>query len=159
LRWFEGRGWRQARNGEPGEALTVTVGTLAPAVLDRRRRQVRKRSRHFRRLPARGRHRLRISVKKLRYAIELLDGLFDRRDARPFIKRLKRVQDELGHANDVRVAYSLVIELGRTAPRVEPMSDAGAQLLAHHQRALAEHEKKLRRRLRQLNKAHPFWRV
>ena len=157
LRWFEGRGWRD-QTGGPDPALGVAIGIVAPAVLNRRRRTVRKRSRHFRRLPAHGRHRLRIAVKKLRYAIELLDGLYDRRDARPFVKRLKRVQDELGHANDVRVAYGLVIELGRTAPRVEPMADAGAQMLARHERMLAEHEGQLRRRLRRLNHARPFWR-
>ncbi len=158
LRWFEGRGWRRAASVVRDEALTVAIGAVAPAVLDRRRRAVRKRSRHFRRLPARSRHRLRIAVKKLRYAIELLDSLYDQRDARPFIKRLKRVQDELGHANDVRVAYSLVIELGRSAAHIEPMADAGAQLLARHERALATHEKKLRRLLRRLNQAQPFWR-
>ncbi len=158
LRWFEGRSWRRAPDAMPDEALTVPIGAVAPAVLDRRRRSVRKRSRHFRRLPARDRHRLRIAVKKLRYAIELLDTLYDQRDARPFIKRLKRVQDELGHANDVRVAYSLVIELGRSAAHIEPMIDAGAQLLARHERALAEGERKSRRRLRRLNRAPPFWR-
>ena len=141
LRWFEGRGWRRAADAMPDQALTVAIGAVAPAVLDRRRRTVRKRSRHFRRLPAHGRHRLRIAVKKLRYAIELLDSLYDRRDARPFIKRLKRVQDELGHANDVRVAYSLVIELGRSAAQVEPMADAGAQLLARHQRIIGQERK------------------
>ncbi len=63
LRWFEGRGWRGGGTGQPDEALSVAIGNVAPTVLDRRRRTVRKRSRHFRRLPARGRHRLRISVK------------------------------------------------------------------------------------------------
>ncbi len=158
LRWFEGRGWRRHQTDESDEALAVAIGEVAPAVLDRRRRSVRKRSRNFRQLPARGRHRARIAVKKLRYAIELLDSLYDRRDARPFIKRLKQVQDELGHANDVRVAYSLVIELGRSATRVEPIADAGAQMLARHERALALNEKKLLRQLRRLNQARPFWR-
>ncbi len=64
------------------------------------------------------------------------------------------MQDELGHANDVRVAYSLVIELGRSATRVEPIADAGAQMLARHERALALNEKKLLRQLRRLNQAH-----
>jgi CHAD domain-containing protein len=118
---------------------------------------MRKRSRHFRRLPARGRHRARIAVKKLRYAIELLDSLYDKRDARPFVNRLKRVQDELGRANDVRVAYGLVIELGRSETRAEPFADAAAQLLGRHERALAKSEKKLRRQLRELNRARPFW--
>jgi triphosphatase len=155
LRWFEARGWRHEPPNEPDEALTV--GAVVPAVLDRRRRAVRKRSRHFRRLPAHERHRLRIAVKKLRYTIELLDSLHARRDARPFTKRLKRVQDELGHANDVRVAYRLVIELGRAAPQAEPLADAGAQLLARRERELAQNEDKLRRGLRRLTQARPFW--
>ena len=158
LRWFEGCRWRRDETAGPEGAMAAAIGAVAPAVLDRRRRSVRKRSRHFRRLPARGRHRARIAVKKLRYAIELLEGLYDRRDARPFVKRLKRAQDELGHANDVRVAYGLVIELGRSAPNVEPMADASAQLLEHHERALAKDEDNLRRHLRQVNWATPFWR-
>jgi inorganic triphosphatase YgiF len=147
------------RPGASGAAMNTPIAAVAAAVLDRRRRSVRGRSRHFRQLPAHGRHRVRIAVKKLRYAIELLDNLYGRRDARPFVKRLKRVQDELGHANDVRVAYGLVIELGRAAPAVEPMADAAAQLLARHERALAKDENKLRRHLRRLNRACPFWRV
>jgi triphosphatase len=159
LRWFEARGWRREQTGAPEPALTAVIAEVAPAVLDRRRRSVRKRSRHFRRLPAHGRHRVRIAVKKLRYAIELVDSLYDRRDARPFINRLKRVQDELGRANDVRVAYGLVIELGRSAPLVEPVADAGAQMLAWHERALAKDEPSLRRNLRRLNRTRPFWRA
>jgi triphosphatase len=157
LRWFEACGWRRSAAGGPKGALGVAIGTVAPAVLDRRRRAVRRRSRHFRQLPAHLRHQLRIAVKKLRYGIELLDSLYDRHDARPFIKRLKQVQDELGHANDVRVAYSLVIDLARSAPQAEAMADAGAQMLARHERSLALGEKKLRRRLKRLNGAQPFW--
>jgi CHAD domain-containing protein len=159
LRWFEGCGWRGERREGPDDAMTTAIGTIAPAVLDRRRVSVRKRSRHFRRLPARGRHRVRIAVKKLRYAIELLEGLYDRDDARPFIKRLKRVQDELGYANDVRVAYGIMIELGRSAPTVEPLADAGAQMLAHHERHLAKDEDNIRRHLKELNRTPPFWRA
>jgi CHAD domain-containing protein len=139
-------------------ALAPGLGEMAPAVLDRRRRAVRRRSQHFGRLSARRRHRVRIAVKKLRYAIELLGGLYNRRDARPFVKQLKQVQDELGYANDVRVAYALVIELGRAATRAEAVAEAGAQLLARHQRALAKGEKGVRRHLRRLKRARPFWR-
>jgi inorganic triphosphatase YgiF len=159
LRWFESRGWRSAQSNEPCERMAATIGEVAPAVLDRRHKKLRKRSRHFRRLSAHDRHRLRIAVKKLRYAIELLESLYDERDARPFVKRLKRVQDELGYANDVRVAYGLVIELGRSTTDSAPVADAGAQLLAGHQRALVAHEEKLRRYLRQLNQTQPFWRA
>jgi triphosphatase len=158
LRWFEGRGWR-APGGEPDPALQQAIGALAPELLDRRREQVCHRSRHLRRLPAHQRHRLRIGVKKLRYTIELLGSIYNEPDLHPFVKRLKRVQDQLGYANDVRVAYSLVIELARTTTEFEPLAEASAQLLAFHQQKLARREDKLRCRLWRLNEARPFWRA
>jgi triphosphatase len=158
LRWFEGRGWRAPQAPETAAALTEPIGAIAPGVLDRRRRAVRKRSRGFARMTPKERHRLRIAVKKLRYTIELLGSVYDPRDMRAYTRRLKRVQEDLGHANDVRVAYGLVVELGRKSEPAEPVIDTGAQLLAWHERALARRERKLRRHLRRLNRAEPFWR-
>ncbi len=157
LRWFEACEWRRAAP-PPAPELDVAIGALAAAVLDRRRQSVRKRSRHFRRLSAPARHRLRIAVKKLRYAVELLDSLYDPGRSRPYVARLKRAQDALGYANDVHVAYRLVIELGRSAAFGVAIANAGAQLLAAHQSRLVAGEDRLRRRLRRLNKARPFWR-
>lgn len=56
------------------------------------------------------RHQARIAGKKLRYAAEAFAPLFDA-DARPFIKVVKKLQDELGVANDVTVAAELVERL------------------------------------------------
>ena len=158
LRWFERAGWQSAAADGAGAAISAAIGEVASGVLDRRRRALRKRSRGFRRLSASGRHRVRIAAKKLRYAVELLDSLYDPRVARRWIKRSKRVQDELGHANDVRTAYDLVIELSRTAADAAPLTAAGAHLLAQHERQLARQEKKLRHRLRRLIRTRPFWR-
>jgi triphosphatase len=158
LRWFESRGWRQPCAPERAEGLTAPIGTTAPGILDRRRRAVRKRSRGFDSLPSSERHRLRIAVKKLRYTVELLGGAYDQRDLRRYNRRLKRVQEDLGRANDLRVAYGLVIELSRRTEACEPIVDAGAELLAWHERELARGERKLHRRLQRLNRAEPFWR-
>jgi inorganic triphosphatase YgiF len=158
LRWFEGRGWRSPQGSATPAPLASPIGASAPGILDRRRRAVRKRSRRFAVLTPRERHRLRIAVKKLRYTVELLGSLYDRDDLRRYTKRLKRVQEDLGHANDLRVAYGLAVELSRHAEPPEPVVDAAAQLLAWHERALALGERKLRRQLRRLNRAEPFWR-
>jgi triphosphatase len=179
LRWFEARGWRGGSTTsdasapltapieavapvtEPIEAVapvTEPIEAVAPGILDRRRRRVRQRSRHFARLTPKERHRLRIAVKQLRYTVELLRSLYPERDVRRYVNRLKPVQDELGHANDVRVAYGLVIELGGKAEDAGPFAEAGGQLLEEHERALLKGEAKLRRRLRRLNRAEPFWR-
>jgi inorganic triphosphatase YgiF len=158
LRWFDGCGWRASEAPElPG--LAAPIASVAADILDRRRRKVRKRSRGFARLTPKERHRLRIAVKKLRYTLELLRSLYPKRDARRFVKLLKPVQDELGHANDVRVAYGLVIELGKISEPADPIAASGGQLLELHERALLRDDPKLRKRLRRLNRAAPFWKA
>ena len=157
LRWFEARGWRSPQALATATPLASPIGASAAGILERRRHAVRKRGRRFSRLNASERHRLRIAVKKLRYTVELLGSLYDPDDLRRYTNRLKRVQEDLGHANDLRVAYGLVIQLSRQAEPAEPVVDAAAQLLAWHERALARSERKVRRRLRRLNRARPFW--
>lgn len=156
LRWFESSGWRAPHIPE-ASALTAPIGAIAPDLLDRRRRKVRQRSRHFAGLTPKERHRLRIAVKKLRYTVDLLRSLYSPRAARRYLKPLKPVQDELGHANDIRVAYGLVIEFGQRTQQAAPIAEAGGQLLELHERAFLRGEPKLGKRLRALNRAEPFW--
>ncbi len=48
-------------------------------------------------------HALRLAVKRLRYALEFFQGVLDK-DARAYARRLGRLQDDLGHYNDLCVA-------------------------------------------------------
>ena len=132
---------------------------MASRLLDRRRRDVKKRSKGFRRLSPPERHRLRILVKKLRYTLELLAGLYAKDDLDGFEKRLKRLQDDLGHANDVRVGHSLVAELAAEGEAARSAAAAGALVLAWHERGLKRREEILRQHLRRLNETKPIWRV
>jgi triphosphatase len=154
--WFETRGWRDGP-AERSALLSSPIGELAPRMVDRRWRELRKRSKRFGRLTAPQRHKLRIAAKKLRYTMELLGSLFDEDDLQKFMKRLKRLQDDLGYANDVRVARDILPELCARARR-SPMARAGARLLGWHEQALAKGARKLRKRLNRLNRAVPFWR-
>jgi CHAD domain-containing protein len=152
--WFEARGWRDGR-AERSALLSSPIGDLAPRLLDRRWREVRKRSKRFGRLTVPQRHKLRIAAKKLRYTTELLGSLFDQDDLQEFMKPLKRLQDDLGYANDVRVAHDILRELCEGARR-GPVARAGARLLEWHEQRLAIAEQKLRKRLNRLNHATPF---
>jgi inorganic triphosphatase YgiF len=156
LHWFEARGWRGDAE-TPAVMLTAPIGELAPRLLDRRWRQLRRRAKGFRRQNSRRRHKLRIAAKNLRYIVELLKSLFDSAEVEGFVKRLKRLQDDLGYANDVGVARDIVRELSRQAP-AGAVADAGARLLDYHEQAQASGERKLRRRLNRLKRADRFWR-
>ena len=60
------------------------------------------------------RHRLRIRMKRLRYACDFFAASFAGAAARPYIKRLAALQDILGDLNDIAVARRLLAEI---APR------------------------------------------
>jgi inorganic triphosphatase YgiF len=154
--WFEARGWREVP-AKRSALLTLPIDKLAPRLLDRRWRVMRERSKRYDRLTAAQRHKLRIAAKKLRYTMEPLGSLFDQDDLQRFMKQLKRVQDDLGYANDVRVAHGILPELCAGARR-DAVGRAGARLLEWHENALAKREGKLRRRLARLNHVEPpFW--
>ncbi len=69
-------------------------------------------------LDASGRHRLRILVKRQRYAVEFLGPLFRGEPARRHLRRLSRAQESLGLANDCANALAHVRELS-PAPAFE----------------------------------------
>jgi triphosphatase len=158
LRWFEACGWRSHRASDESDPMAFPIARIAPCILDRRRQKTRQLSRDFGRLTPPERHRLRIAVKKLRYTIELFGSLFDEYALEKFVRELKRLQGDLGYANDVRVAHEFVIELfAQTAPR-SPAARAWIAVLEAHDQILAGGERKLRKDLRRLNDARPFWR-
>ena len=158
LRWFEASGWRRHSASDEPDAMTSPIGEIAPGMLDRRRRKVRQRGRGFGSLMPPERHKLRIAVKKLRYTIELFGSLFDEGGVERFVGRLKRLQNDLGYANDVRVAHEFVTELFAQIEPRSPAAHAWVAVLEAHDQMLAGRERKLRRYRRRLNQAAPFWR-
>lgn len=154
MRWFDGRLWR---SGEPADGLQQPIAVVAGRVLDRRRRVAKRRIKGFARQSARQRHRLRIALKKLRYAAEMLAPLYDSGNAERFIKRLKRLQDELGEANDVRVGRTIVASLARRSDSGSAIAQAGKAVLDRHEQRLVKHEPRLREQLDRLFAAAPFW--
>jgi CHAD domain-containing protein len=153
-KWFERCGWRV--DGD-GQELQRPIGELAPILLDRVRRQARKRGKGFAGQSEEQRHRLRIAMKKLRYACELLAVLYDPVESKRFIQRLKRLQDDLGDINDVHVGREIVVGLAEPGAPETGIALAGRRMFAWHARRLADNEPRLRRRLQQLLETKPFW--
>ena len=157
LRWFEGCGWRDGS----AAVMQQPVAAVAAGVLDRRRQVAKRRSKGFAEQSPRQRHELRIALKKLRYATELLASLYDAKAADGFIKRLKRLQDDLGDANDVRVGRDIVKQLAKVADAAgsdaAAIANAGKRVLDWHQTRLAKRESRLRGHVDRLFDAEPFW--
>jgi inorganic triphosphatase YgiF len=158
FRWFEARQWREQSVSEHAALLLAPIGNIAPGLIERCYRRVRKRSKRFAEQSPTQRHRLRIALKKLRYIIEFLESLFDEIQVRILVNRLKSLQDFLGHANDVRVAYALLDELLEEIDHdIRAIGRAGGIVLGWHERGLADHQPKLRKHIRRLTHLNPFW--
>ena len=157
LRWFEARQWREQSLSEHAALLLAPIANIAPDLIERCYRRVRKHSKRFAEQTPTQRHRLRIALKKLRYIIEFLGCLFDEIQVLTFVNRLKSLQDCLGHANDVRVAYDLLDQLLGKAVHDVHADRAGGIVLGWHERGIADHESKLRQHVRRFKHLNPFW--
>jgi inorganic triphosphatase YgiF len=156
MRWFTAREWRAQPVSEQSARLMAPIGEAAPGLIARRHRVLAKALANFAELDAEGRHRVRIAVKKLRYTIDLLESLFPKDEVARFVRFLKPLQDELGRANDVRVAGELAAELHRSGDGAV-IDHAAGIVLGWHDRGLADDRDKLLKQVKRLRRARPFW--
>lgn len=132
------------------------IGTLAPSLIGRQYKKVKKVADGFDQLTPQRRHEFRIAVKKLRYTIEFLENLYDTKEVAEFVRSLKPLQDDLGYANDVRVANELLGDL-RISDGAVTIARAAGVVLGWHDRGLADFDRKLRKHMRRFRRARPFW--
>jgi CHAD domain-containing protein len=112
-RWLLQRGWRlNAAGRAAAEAQRfVQLSPLdkwARRALQKGQRPVVRGARAFGELSALQRHRLRIAIKRQRYAAEFFQGLFAGRKHSRYQVALRNAQDSLGRICDVRVACGLL---------------------------------------------------
>ena len=94
-------------------------------------------------------HRLRVRIKRLRYALELLPALGGKRSRR-LLSRLEVLQDLLGNLNDLSVASAWLFNFPRTAsaePGAVMAAGAMAQALRSRSAKLARRSVKAWRKL------------
>jgi inorganic triphosphatase YgiF len=160
--WLESRSWRRQELSEDAARLFGPVDALAAELLERRHHRARKRGKGFEQLPPAARHELRIALKKLRYAGEFFRSLYEGQGKRHerYVRGLSRLQDELGHANDVATARSLMRRLeDETGGGLAAEARVGGGLvIGWHARGLVDEEDALVRGWQDFAAAKPFWR-
>jgi inorganic triphosphatase YgiF len=108
--WLLAGDWSDNAEAD-GVAPDGMVKPFAAKVLTKRTRSVCRQLDKVRALDAKSRHKLRIDVKKLRYATEFFAGLFPTRGRKHFVAVLHELQDTLGRVNDIAVNRRLGQEL------------------------------------------------
>ena len=111
---------------EEQAALVLPVEGYAADLLQQRAAALKKRGKHLQALDAAGRHRLRIAVKKLRYAAEFFAALFPKRRVRPYVQSLAAMQEVLGGLND---AATLLRQLPEACAGARPPDERVAGMI------------------------------
>jgi triphosphatase len=155
-RWFGAYGWRDQPVNEYSALLMAPIGEVAPNLIARLYKKARVAADRFDELTLKQRHEVRIRIKKLRYTIDVLGSLFAKDEVAKFAQRLKPLQDDLGHANDVSVASELLADL-RVLENPTVIGRAAGVVLGWHDRGLADHERKLLKHVRRFRHARSFW--
>ena len=113
--WLMSGAWRaHPRAGRP-------LPGFAAKRIDRLWHDIALRGTLLARLDEEPRHRLRIDIKKIRYALEFTLPLHRAAGARQkdFVTALAVLQEELGHLNDIATAREINAELGAEGPAAE----------------------------------------
>jgi len=130
--WLSAREWSELDDGER-KSGSESATELAARLLKRRHKAVIKRGREFTELSPLQRHKLRIALKKLRYTAEFFSSLFPRKRQKAYLDALSRLQDSLGHMNDVVVADHLLQRLSaRRSNRPDHLSVAMGIVVGWH---------------------------
>jgi CHAD domain-containing protein len=150
-----------------GPGLEQPLTDLAASALSRAHEKLLERGSGFASLSKVERHEVRIALKRLRYALDFFGGVFDGDAKKKFVKRLARLQDDLGRMNDVAVAEAMLAQLvGVAGEGSQPAVTAASQgqlafaaggILGWHRRRAAEIDTHLVKDWDAFARAKPFW--
>jgi triphosphatase len=156
-RWIGCRGWRNELENRSLAVLLEPAPTLAGRVLTRLHRKALKQGARFRHLQPEARHRLRIALKKLRYAAEFFYRLYGGNGAaKSYLRCLARFQDALGHANDATTAQPFLSTLAGDPVTPEIQRTIGA-VIGWQARERIEIERTLDKHWRRFKVLPAFW--
>jgi CHAD domain-containing protein len=118
----------------------------------------------FELLSADERHDVRIALKRLRYGLDFFVNLFDGRSKKKFMRRVLRLQDDLGCMNDLSVTRDTLGRLVETSGRgdegpasAQSLAFAAGGIVGRHQAGAIEAERRLVKHWYALLAVRPFW--
>jgi triphosphatase len=146
--------WSAAGSHE--RALARPVRKHARKALERSWRKVARRAERLEDLTMEERHRMRKSLKSLRYAVEFFQSLYPAKKSRRFLTELKWLQEVFGYLNDVAMAKK-VMELSPACAGDAELQRAMGYVLGWHSARVDEAWTTARERWRRLESAPRFW--
>jgi inorganic triphosphatase YgiF len=156
--WVERRGWRAGLPEDDLDDMARPMTGHAGHLLDRLYERAMEAGEDFETLDPEAKHKLRIALKKLRYASEFFRSLYRRKDVKKFRDALTGMLDLLGKLNDLTVAKTLCASLMDASVDAETVASGTATLITFHEQRGHVSGKALSQAWDELRDADPFWR-
>jgi CHAD domain-containing protein len=157
---IESNVWRESATAGQLAGFARPARELACEALDKKLAKARKRAKHLSSLNVQERHRLRIALKKLRYAAEFFAPLFAAKPVADFLEKLSKLQDLFGALNDAATVENILRRvLEHAGKRGTPgLLEAAAFVDGWHQSRVEPTWDKAKKRWKSFAKTDPFWR-
>ncbi|MGE3872923.1 MAG: CHAD domain-containing protein [Parvibaculaceae bacterium] len=160
--WLAVGSWT-SEDGLRRGALAQPVVGLAAAEMTRRRKAVKRAAHDFDECDPAALHKLRVQVKKLRYASEFFASLFQHgKRKKAFLSSLIDIQAALGGLNDLAVQHRILLALARIADRPGNIGDhagfAAGFVRGQQVRRIGQLRKTAKAACTRFLAVHPFWR-
>jgi CHAD domain-containing protein len=154
--WLELEDWSTPGDPERTAWMMTPVSDVARPLLNLLWLAARDGGRNLTLLDRRALHALRIRIKKLRYGSEFFASLFKDHDAKPLLRLLRQLQDQLGHIQDVTATAAL---LDRIAGKKRKRAiDRAAGIIAGWQASTEQATRgQLERTWAEFEAEEPFW--
>ena len=158
-KWIENGPWSVRADKLSKERRTAPIVQFSARGLSRWYKKQSKKSRELKDMDSHRRHRLRISSKKLRYAIEFAGNLFPKKHSsrrRDMLAHVRTAQKLLGDLNDAEIGHSLAASLERSPSELSSGENRSKQF------ALSKRRKKrlvqaAKLAYQKMARMQPFW--
>jgi len=129
------------------------IGKVSAKALDEHWKTAKKRGKKVKKAYDQRTHKLRIALKKLRYAAEFFAPLYPRKTTGRYIKALKELLDRMGEANDVHGIGDTLARIGNAAE----LRFAAGTVAGWHASREKRLTKKAMKGWKSFRKKKPFW--
>jgi CHAD domain-containing protein len=149
----------QAAPASPSTESRGRLEDFGRTLMEKRHDKVERRGQHLRDLDHEELHRLRIAIKKLRYAAGFLRPAFASAGAKAYIEATVRLQGALGALNDRAVAGQMLDDIAVAARPSEDVEQPLRELARQAASGDKRRRHKLRQAWKQFKEVERFWRA
>jgi inorganic triphosphatase YgiF len=167
--WIEIGAWGASEDAQVRTRREMPIEIYADEQLSQRRKKIRRRGARIGELTAERLHRLRIQVKKTRYAAEFFSGVYAGKKAakrrKAFRSSLVELQDCLGGINDIVTRKALFADIivsptrGLTAEQNRHRAFAAGLIMGSQQTQVQQLLERACKAYSRFDRVKPFWKV